>query len=70
MAILLANGIVEGQSTFRPPYFDGSNYAYCKTRIKIYLQSTNYNLWLIVAKDPYVPMKKVDNVDNPKLEKE
>ncbi|XP_031741720.1 uncharacterized protein LOC116403915 [Cucumis sativus] len=70
MANLLANGIVEGQSTSRPPYFDGSNYAYWKARMKIYLQSIDYNLWLIVAKGPYVPMKNVDNVDTPKLEEE
>ncbi|KAA0065897.1 zf-CCHC domain-containing protein/DUF4219 domain-containing protein/UBN2 domain-containing protein [Cucumis melo var. makuwa] len=42
MASLLTDGIVEGQSTSRPPYFDG----------------------------PYVSMKKVDNVDKPKLEEE
>ena len=70
MANLLANEIVEGQSTSRPPYFDGSNYAYWKARTKIYLQSIDYNLWLIVAKGPYVPMKNVDNVDKPKLEEE
>ena len=65
-----ANGIVEDISTSRPPYFDGSNYAYWKARMKIYLQSIDYNLWLIVAKGPYVPMKNVDNVDTPKLEEE
>ena len=48
----------------------GSNYAYWKAKMKIYLQSIDYNLWLIVTKDPYIPMKKVDNVDKPKLEEE
>ena len=38
--------------------------------MKFFLQSIDYNLWLIVAKGPYVPMKKVDNVDKPKLEEE
>lgn len=38
-----------------------------KAKMKICLQSIGYNLWLIVTKGPYVPMKKVDNVDKPKL---
>lgn len=70
MANLVASGIIEGKSTSRPPFFDGSNYAYWKAKMKIYLQSIDYNLWLIVTKGPYIPMKKVDNVDKPKLEEE
>ena len=38
----------EGHSTQRPPLFDGSNYNYWKCRMKIYLQSLNYELWNIV----------------------
>ena len=37
-----------GHSTQRPPLFDGSNYNYWKCRMKIYLQSINYELWNIV----------------------
>ena len=28
----------EGQSTIRPPFFDGNDYPYWKTRVRIYLQ--------------------------------
>ena len=38
----------EGHSTQRPPLFNGSNYNYWKYRMKIYLQSLNYELWNIV----------------------
>ncbi|KAI5649328.1 hypothetical protein M9H77_35333 [Catharanthus roseus] len=48
---------VEGSSTNRPPLFDGSNYTFWKSRIKIYICSINFNLWSIVEKGPYVPIK-------------
>src|SRR3954463_14294561 len=38
----------EGQSTQRPPLFDGNNYNYWKRRIRIYLQSFNLEIWQIV----------------------
>lgn len=70
MANLVSNGFIEGQSTSRPPFFDGSNYAYWKARMKIYFQSIDYNLWFVVANGPYVPMKKDGDVEKPKLEEE
>ena len=45
----------EGHSTQRPPLFDGSNYNYWKCRMKIYLQSLNYELWNIVEA-PYTKL--------------
>ena len=38
----------EGQSTTRPPYFDGNDYPYQKTMIRIYLQVLDYEIWEIV----------------------
>jgi len=38
----------EGHCTQRPPLFDGLYYNYWKCRMKIYLQSLNYELWNIV----------------------
>src|SRR3954469_7202532 len=38
----------EGQSTQRPPLFDGNNYNYWKCRMRIYLQSFNLKIWQIV----------------------
>ena len=38
----------EGHSTQQPPMFDGLNYNFWKCRMKIYLQSINYEIWNIV----------------------
>ena len=38
----------EGHSTQQPPLFDGLNYNFWKCRMKIYLQSINYELRNIV----------------------
>src|SRR3954463_1789779 len=44
----------EGQSTQRPPLFDGNNYNYWKCRMRIYLQSFNLEIWQIVE-SAYTP---------------
>ena len=41
------SSFVEGQSTARPPLFNGSNYAYWACRMKIYLQSIGLDTWNI-----------------------
>ena len=64
------NGFSEGQSTSSPPYFDGINYTGWKARMKIYLQSVDYQLWLNVSNGPYIPIKMVNNIEVPKLEEE
>ena len=64
------NGFCEGQSTSRPPYFDGSNYTYSKARTKIYLQSIDYPLWLNVNKGHYIPINIVNNIEELKMEDE
>lgn len=46
---------LEGNSTTRPPHFNGSNYIYWNAMMMIYVQSLDYNLWDIVVKVPYVP---------------
>ncbi|VFQ70889.1 unnamed protein product [Cuscuta campestris] len=63
-------GVTEGQSTTRPPLFDGTNYSYWKERMRIFIQSNNYKLWLIVKNGCRVPMKKVGEVNVPKTEEE
>ncbi|VFQ69229.1 unnamed protein product [Cuscuta campestris] len=63
-------GVNEGQSTARPPLFDGTNYSYWKERMRIFIQSNNYKLWLIVRNGCGVPMKKVGEVNVPKTEEE
>ncbi|VFQ88282.1 unnamed protein product [Cuscuta campestris] len=63
-------GVNEGQSTTRPPLFDGTNYSYWKERMRIFIQSNDYKLWLIVKNGCGVPMKKVGEVNVPKTEEE
>ncbi|KAH9763962.1 Integrase catalytic domain-containing protein [Citrus sinensis] len=48
----------EGQSTTRPPYFDGNDYPYWKTRMRIYLQTLDYEIWEIVNDGPFMPLTK------------
>ncbi|KAH9658404.1 hypothetical protein KPL70_023484 [Citrus sinensis] len=48
----------EGQSTTRPPYFDGNDYPYWKTRMRIYLQALDYEIWEIVNDGHFMPLTK------------
>ncbi|KAH9704888.1 Integrase catalytic domain-containing protein [Citrus sinensis] len=48
----------EGQSTTRPPYFDGNDYLYWKTRMRIYLQALDYEIWEIVNDGPFMALTK------------
>ncbi|VFQ82097.1 unnamed protein product [Cuscuta campestris] len=63
-------GIEEGQSTSRPPLFDGTNYSYWKERMRIYIRSTNFQLWLVIKNGEQIPMKKVGETTVPKTEDE
>ncbi len=45
---------IEGQNTSRPPYFDGSNYAYWKTRMRYFLMQ-NTELFECVSKEVTLP---------------
>ncbi|VFQ95108.1 unnamed protein product [Cuscuta campestris] len=62
--------IGEGQSTTRPPLSDGTNYTYWKERMRIYIRSTNFQLWLVIKNGEEVPMKKVEDKLIPKTEDE
>ncbi|KAL5581747.1 hypothetical protein UlMin_014189 [Ulmus minor] len=50
----------EGNSTTRPPIFNGNNYGYWKAIMIIFLQSMEYELWEVIEKRPYIPMNKVE----------
>ncbi|VFQ90822.1 unnamed protein product, partial [Cuscuta campestris] len=63
-------GIGEGQSTSWPPLFDGTNYSYWKERMRIYIRSTNFQLWLVIKNGEQIPMKKVGETTVPKTEDE
>ena len=45
----------KGQSTTRPPYFNGNDYPYWKTRMRIYLQALDYDIWEIVSDGLFMP---------------
>ena len=52
----LQNSIVaEGQSTNRPPLFDGSNYPYWGTRISIYIRAIDYEMWDVITDGCFIP---------------
>ncbi|VFQ66153.1 unnamed protein product [Cuscuta campestris] len=62
--------IGEGQSTSRPPLFDGTNYTYWKERMRIYIRSTNFQLWLVIKNGEETPMTKLGEKLVPKTEDE
>ncbi|XP_057734151.1 uncharacterized protein LOC130949454 [Arachis stenosperma] len=68
---VVANTLTEGQSSNRPPFFNGKNYNYLKEKMKIFVQSVNYNIWKIILNGPHVPTKTgADGVVTPKIEAE
>ncbi|WRX11446.1 Integrase [Theobroma cacao] len=48
--------VAEGQSTNRPPLFDGSNYPYWSTRMSIYIRAINYEMWDVIIDGPFMPL--------------
>ncbi|KAH9751651.1 Integrase catalytic domain-containing protein [Citrus sinensis] len=58
MATLNDSTFREGQSTTRPPFFDGNDYAYWKTRMRIYLQALDYEIREVVCDGPFMPTFK------------
>ena len=70
MATTSSVSCMEGQSSNRPPLFTGSNYSHWKNRMKIFIQSTDYDLWKIVAYGPIIPTKKSGEVIIHKVEDE
>src|SRR5215475_1950824 len=57
MSNIIPYNLSEGQSTTRPPFFNGENYPYWKERMRIFIQSTDYQIWNIITNKPEVPMK-------------
>ncbi|XP_072080926.1 uncharacterized protein [Arachis hypogaea] len=65
---IVAFTLTEGQFNNRPPYFNGSNYSYWKERMRIFVQSIDYNIWKIILNGPDVPTKQ--NADGEVVAKE
>ncbi|GAV74513.1 zf-CCHC domain-containing protein/DUF4219 domain-containing protein, partial [Cephalotus follicularis] len=61
---------LEGSSITRPSFFDGNNYSFWKTRMTIFLQSLDYQLWHIVVNGPRMPTRTIEGVVSPKPKNE
>ena len=66
----MSASLAEGQSTNRPPLFNGTHYPYWKTRMTIYVQAIDFQLWRVITRGPHTPTKRVDGIDIPKDEEE
>ena len=60
------NAFSEGQSIARPPMFNGTDYAYWKARMKIYLSSVDYDVWDIVETGYKPPVTIINDIEIPK----
>ena len=50
----------EGFSVFRPPFFNGLDYTYWKTRMRVFLISMNLDLWNIIENGFQLPSKPMN----------
>ncbi|XP_070002608.1 uncharacterized protein [Nicotiana sylvestris] len=49
----------EGQSTYRPPRFNGQYYGCWKTRMHDFIMAEDFELWDVICDGPYVPTKEL-----------
>ena len=56
----------EGNSINRPPIFNGEGYHYWKTRMKIFIEAIDLNIWEAIEIGPYVPTMVVGNTTREK----
>ena len=47
-------GMLEGQSITRPPYFNGQHYGWWKNRMGNYIQAEDYELWMLIKNGPLI----------------
>ncbi|XP_070002109.1 uncharacterized protein [Nicotiana sylvestris] len=52
----------EGQSTYRPPKFNGQYYGSWKTRMHDFVMAEDCELWDIIYDGPYVPTKVLEEL--------
>ncbi|XP_075101532.1 uncharacterized protein LOC142177012 [Nicotiana tabacum] len=62
----------EGQSTYRPPRFNGQYYGWWKTRMHHFIMDEDFELWDVICDGPFVPTKNLGDplVSIPKTRKE
>jgi len=57
-------GILQGQSITRPPYFNGQHYGWWKNRMENYIQDEDYELWMKVNEGGTTSKKKFEEFDS------
>ena len=55
---------IEGQSTGRPPLFNGMNYTYWATRMRIYMQANGFDSWNITQSEYNIPTTEYSTWSN------
>ncbi|GKV12835.1 hypothetical protein SLEP1_g23929 [Rubroshorea leprosula] len=68
MAQFQASQPIEGLSTAKPLFFDGTNYNYWKNMMKVFMLANEPKAWIVTMKGPYVLMKVVGESEVPKEE--
>ena len=61
-------GNLEGYSIIHPPMFNGTDYMYWKTRIRIFLLSINFDLWNIIENDFQKSSNPMNEWNNERME--
>ncbi|KAL2337025.1 hypothetical protein Fmac_011471 [Flemingia macrophylla] len=52
----------EGNSINRPPIFNGEGYHYWKSRIQIFIEAIDLNIWDAVENGPFIPTIQEGNI--------
>ena len=60
----------EGNSINRPPIFNGVGYCYWKTRMQIFVEAIDLNIWEAIEIGPYIPTMVAGNetIEKPREE--
>ena len=52
--------MVEGRSISKPPYFDGTNLTEWRELMKIFIQSVDFEVWLVIENGSKLPKKIIN----------
>ena len=64
------NSNLEGFSTTKGPFFNGTDFNYWKIRMDCYLKSVDYDIWYIVMHGDIIPRKTVGDTYVDKVHEE
>ncbi|KAL4384737.1 hypothetical protein GQ457_15G020510 [Hibiscus cannabinus] len=59
----------DSQPTNKPPYFNGANYAYCKNRMKLFLQAFDLEAWTVIVSGYSPPSTDMETWNNEESKK-